>query len=137
MSAPVLQPFADPTDLRQTCLPNAPGTIPEAKPSEAAVCVASNVVVRLDTGHCERSLLCVSVLTGSSRMPYCVGEKPDSRSVGPFTPFAEKWNGRIAMLGFTGARCCLSLSSPSFLLGFRCSGVPAHKRTPRCSGAAL
>ena len=33
------------------------------------------------------------------------GEKPDSRSVGPFTPFAEKWNGRLAMLGFSGV-CC-------------------------------
>ncbi len=30
------------------------------------------------------------------------GEKPDSRSFGPFTPFLEAWTGRIAMLGFSG-----------------------------------
>ena len=51
-------------------------------------------------------VMCATPLTGLPRMRGCAGEKPDSRSVGPFTPFAEKWNGRIAMLGFTGARCC-------------------------------
>ncbi|CAK0787211.1 hypothetical protein CVIRNUC_010427 [Coccomyxa viridis] len=45
----------------------------------------------------------VTLLTYASIAPqFQAGEKPDSRSVGPFTPFAEKWNGRIAMLGFTG-----------------------------------
>ena len=46
-----------------------------------------------------------AVITGQSNLTgehIVAGEKPDSRSVGPFTPFAEKWNGRIAMLGFSG-----------------------------------
>ena len=30
------------------------------------------------------------------------GELPDSRSFGPFTPFAERWTGRVAQLGFAG-----------------------------------
>lgn len=32
----------------------------------------------------------------------CAGEKPDSRSFGPFTPLLEAWTGRVAMLGFSG-----------------------------------
>ncbi|CAL5229427.1 g12749 [Coccomyxa viridis] len=45
----------------------------------------------------------VALLTYASIAPqFQAGEKPDSRSVGPFTPFAEKWNGRLAMLGFSG-----------------------------------
>ena len=30
------------------------------------------------------------------------GELPDSRSFGPFTPFVERWTGRVAQLGFAG-----------------------------------
>ena len=30
------------------------------------------------------------------------GEKPDARTFGPFTPFRERWVGRVAQLGFAG-----------------------------------
>ena len=59
----------------------------------------------------EREVPCVSRCgLGPHACAATAGEKPDSRSVGPFTPFAEKWNGRIAMLGFTGARRCLQIT---------------------------
>ncbi|BDA50660.1 probable carotene biosynthesis-related protein CBR, chloroplastic at C-terminar half [Coccomyxa sp. Obi] len=45
----------------------------------------------------------VALLTYASIAPqFQAGEKPDSRSFGPFTPFLEAWTGRIAMLGFSG-----------------------------------
>jgi hypothetical protein len=35
-------------------------------------------------------------------VPIMSGESTDARSFGPFTARAERWNGRIAMLGFLG-----------------------------------
>ena len=37
-----------------------------------------------------------------SKTVAATGELPDSRSFGPFTPFAERWTGRVAQLGFAG-----------------------------------
>ncbi|KAK9917217.1 hypothetical protein WJX75_001947 [Coccomyxa subellipsoidea] len=45
----------------------------------------------------------IALLTYASIAPqFQAGEKPDSRSFGPFTPFLEAWTGRVAMLGFSG-----------------------------------
>eukprot|EP00897_Mesotaenium_endlicherianum_P001194 jgi/Mesen1/11075/ME000099S10520 len=38
----------------------------------------------------------------ASLIPFFQGESPDSRRNGPFTAKAERWNGRIAMIGFAG-----------------------------------
>lgn len=38
----------------------------------------------------------------ASLVPFSKRESPDSRRNGPFTAKAERWNGRLAMLGFAG-----------------------------------
>jgi len=38
----------------------------------------------------------------ASLVPFAKRESPDSRRFGPFTAKAERWNGRLAMLGFAG-----------------------------------
>jgi hypothetical protein len=38
----------------------------------------------------------------ASLVPFSKRESPDSRKSGPFTAKAERWNGRLAMLGFAG-----------------------------------
>ena len=47
-------------------------------------------------------LAAVQVFTYASLVPIMSGESTDARSFGPFTAKAERWNGRIAMLGFFG-----------------------------------
>ena len=42
------------------------------------------------------------LFTYASLVPIVNGESSDARSFGPFTAKAERWNGRIAMLGFLG-----------------------------------
>ncbi|KAG0580680.1 hypothetical protein M758_4G194200 [Ceratodon purpureus] len=44
----------------------------------------------------------VQLFTYASLVPIMSGESTDARSFGPFTARAERWNGRIAMLGFFG-----------------------------------
>jgi hypothetical protein len=44
----------------------------------------------------------VQLFTYASLVPIMSGESTDARSFGPFTGRAERWNGRIAMLGFLG-----------------------------------
>jgi len=44
----------------------------------------------------------VQLFTYASLVPIMSGESTDARSFGPFTAQAERWNGRIAMLGFLG-----------------------------------
>ena len=44
----------------------------------------------------------VQLFTYASLVPIMSGESTDARSFGPFTARAERWNGRIAMLGFLG-----------------------------------
>ncbi|KAG0631863.1 hypothetical protein M758_1G285000 [Ceratodon purpureus] len=44
----------------------------------------------------------VQLFTYASLVPIMSGESTDARSFGPFTTRAERWNGRIAMLGFLG-----------------------------------
>jgi len=47
-------------------------------------------------------LAAVQLFTYASLVPIMSGESSDARSFGPFTGKAERWNGRIAMLGFFG-----------------------------------
>ncbi|KAG0569517.1 hypothetical protein KC19_6G096200 [Ceratodon purpureus] len=47
-------------------------------------------------------LAVVQLFTYASIVPIVKGESNDARSFGPFTARAERWNGRIAMLGFLG-----------------------------------
>jgi len=42
----------------------------------------------------------VQLFTYASIVPIMNGESTDARSFGPFTARAERWNGRLAMLGF-------------------------------------
>nr|AAK59377.1 early light-inducible protein ELIPB [Syntrichia ruralis] len=42
----------------------------------------------------------VQLFTYASLIPIFNGESTDARSFGPFTARAERWNGRLAMLGF-------------------------------------
>jgi len=42
------------------------------------------------------------VIFWASLVPMFNGESPDSRRNGPFTAKAERWNGRLAMIGFAG-----------------------------------
>lgn len=42
----------------------------------------------------------VQLFTYASLVPIFNGEYTDARSFGPFTAQAERWNGRMAMLGF-------------------------------------
>jgi len=42
----------------------------------------------------------VQLLTYASLVPILNGESTDARSFGPFTAKAERWNGRLAMVGF-------------------------------------
>jgi hypothetical protein len=42
----------------------------------------------------------VQLFTYASLVPIANGESNDARSFGPFTARAERWNGRLAMLGF-------------------------------------
>ncbi|KAL3691689.1 hypothetical protein R1sor_005340 [Riccia sorocarpa] len=42
----------------------------------------------------------VQVVTYASLIPIMKGESTDARSFGPFTARAERWNGRLAMIGF-------------------------------------
>lgn len=42
------------------------------------------------------------VLAYASLVPILQRESPDSRRWGPFNAKAERWNGRLAMLGFAG-----------------------------------
>ncbi|KAL3691690.1 hypothetical protein R1sor_005341 [Riccia sorocarpa] len=42
----------------------------------------------------------VQLLTYASLVPIVNGESTDARSFGPFTARAERWNGRLAMIGF-------------------------------------
>jgi hypothetical protein len=44
----------------------------------------------------------VQLFTYASLVPIVNGESNDARSFGPFTAKAERWNGRLAMLGFFG-----------------------------------
>lgn len=43
-----------------------------------------------------------NVLILASLIPIFNGESTDSRKNGPFTAKAERWNGRLAMIGFAG-----------------------------------
>ena len=45
-------------------------------------------------------LVAAQVLTYASLVPIMSGESTDARSNGPFTARAERWNGRMAMVGF-------------------------------------
>jgi hypothetical protein len=45
-------------------------------------------------------LVAAQVLTYASLVPIMSGESTDARSAGPFTATAERWNGRMAMVGF-------------------------------------
>ncbi|KAG0592790.1 hypothetical protein KC19_1G281000 [Ceratodon purpureus] len=45
-------------------------------------------------------LVAAQVLTYASLVPIMSGESTDARRSGPFTARAERWNGRMAMLGF-------------------------------------
>eukprot|EP00246_Nothoceros_aenigmaticus_P002439 TRINITY_DN13311_c0_g1_i1.p1 TRINITY_DN13311_c0_g1~~TRINITY_DN13311_c0_g1_i1.p1 ORF type:complete len:260 (+),score=26.58 TRINITY_DN13311_c0_g1_i1:112-780(+) len=47
-------------------------------------------------------LVVAQVIAYGSLVPILRGESPDSRQVGPFNAKAERWNGRLAMLGFAG-----------------------------------
>jgi hypothetical protein len=47
-------------------------------------------------------LTTAQVIIWASLVPIFNGESPDSRKNGPFTAQAERWNGRIAMIGFAG-----------------------------------
>jgi hypothetical protein len=47
-------------------------------------------------------LAAVQLFTYASLVPIMSGESSDARSFGPFTAKAERWNGRIAMIGFFG-----------------------------------
>jgi hypothetical protein len=42
----------------------------------------------------------VQLLTYASLVPVLNGESTDACSFGPFTAKAERWNGRLAMVGF-------------------------------------
>ncbi|KAL3691685.1 hypothetical protein R1sor_005336 [Riccia sorocarpa] len=42
----------------------------------------------------------VQLLTYATLVPISKGESTDARSFGPFTARAERWNGRLAMIGF-------------------------------------
>lgn len=42
----------------------------------------------------------VQLFTLATLIPIANGESTDARSWGPFTAKAERWNGRLAMLGF-------------------------------------
>ncbi|KAG6555708.1 hypothetical protein Mapa_002945 [Marchantia paleacea] len=42
----------------------------------------------------------VPLIAYASIVPMLNGESTDARSIGPFTARAERWNGRLAMLGF-------------------------------------
>jgi len=42
----------------------------------------------------------VQLFTYASLVPIFNGESTDARSFGPFTAQAERWNGRLAMIGF-------------------------------------
>jgi len=42
----------------------------------------------------------VQLFTYASLVPIMNGESTDARSFGPFTAKAERWNGRLAMIGF-------------------------------------
>lgn len=44
----------------------------------------------------------VQLLTYASLVPIMSGESTDARKFGPFTAQAERWNGRVAMIGFLG-----------------------------------
>jgi hypothetical protein len=43
----------------------------------------------------------IQLLTYASLVPIMSGESTDARSFGPFTAMAERWNGRLAMIGFS------------------------------------
>jgi hypothetical protein len=45
-------------------------------------------------------LVAAQVLTYASLVPIMSGESTDARPSGPFTATAERWNGRMAMVGF-------------------------------------
>jgi len=47
-------------------------------------------------------IVAVNVIISASVIPMFNGESPDSRSNGPFTAQAERWNGRVAMIGYFG-----------------------------------
>eukprot|EP00271_Cylindrocystis_brebissonii_P009566 TRINITY_DN2454_c0_g2_i1.p2 TRINITY_DN2454_c0_g2~~TRINITY_DN2454_c0_g2_i1.p2 ORF type:complete len:227 (-),score=39.64 TRINITY_DN2454_c0_g2_i1:330-1010(-) len=47
-------------------------------------------------------LATIQILAAASLIPLFQGESPDSRRNGPFTAKAERWNGRLAMVGFAG-----------------------------------
>ncbi|KAG6557074.1 hypothetical protein Mapa_001000 [Marchantia paleacea] len=42
----------------------------------------------------------VQLFTYASIVPIMNGESTDARSFGPFNARAERWNGRLAMIGF-------------------------------------
>lgn len=42
----------------------------------------------------------IQLFTYASLVPIMNGESTDARRFGPFTAQAERWNGRLAMLGF-------------------------------------
>jgi hypothetical protein len=43
-----------------------------------------------------------NIIIFASLVPIFNGESPDSRSNGPFNGQAERWNGRLAMIGYAG-----------------------------------
>lgn len=45
-------------------------------------------------------LLAVALVTTASLFPLSKGESPDSRKSGPFEGKSERWNGRLAQIGF-------------------------------------
>eukprot|EP00850_Spirogloea_muscicola_P015999 SM000127S26615 [mRNA] locus=s127:82149:87166:- [translate_table: standard] len=54
------------------------------------------------------------VVFWSSLVPLLKSESPDSRSNGPFNAKAERWNGRLAMIGFAGLLIFEQVAGHSF-----------------------
>lgn len=73
------------------------------------IAVISAIGAELSTGESvfqqfkEQPVLIVvmaALFAWASLVPVLLGKKSDSESLGPFTPAAERTNGRAAMLGF-------------------------------------
>ncbi|KAL3692476.1 hypothetical protein R1sor_006127 [Riccia sorocarpa] len=59
----------------------------------------------------------VQIITFASIIPLLKGESPDSRRWGPFTARAERWNGRLAMIGFASLLIDEAIRGMPFLNG--------------------
>jgi hypothetical protein len=56
----------------------------------------------------------VQLFTYASIVPMWNGESNDGRRFGPFTGKAERWNGRLAMIGFASLIITENFSGVSF-----------------------